>query len=93
VNAPYEPETTGEIEYVPDDHEIDLAMLANDLNEVLASDEYGFDVHDHTVAAALPAFLAALREHATDPVCANGCPYGPAGRHKMSCPEAKPARS
>lgn len=62
MTTPYEPETTGEIEYVPGDDNIDLAMLANDINEVLANDEYGFDVHDHTVAAALPAFIAELRK-------------------------------
>lgn len=93
MTTPYEPETTGEIEYVPDDDNIDLEMLASDINELLASDEYEFDVHNHTVAAALPAFIAELRKLHTAPVCDNGCPYGPAGRHKMSCPEAKSERA
>lgn len=38
---------------------IDLEMLAYELNEVLA-DDYGLDVSDGAVRAALPAFLVVL---------------------------------
>lgn len=92
MNTPYEPESTGDVEYVPDEDELDLGMLANDLNEVLCGDEYGFDLSDNTVRDALPGFIALLRERAVQPVCDNGCPGGPRGQHKMSCSQTKATR-
>lgn len=40
---------------------IDMGMLAYDLAEVLASEDYQIDVDSDDVAAALPGFLESLR--------------------------------
>ncbi|MGW4528372.1 hypothetical protein [Amycolatopsis sp. NPDC004378] len=42
---------------------MDLPMLAYDLTEVLAGEDYAIDVDSEDVLAVLPQFLADLRAH------------------------------